>query len=51
MLQTLLQIPEAERQGIPHHLLDILPPEAEYSAGDFYEQARACTDDILQVHL
>ena len=24
-----------ERQGIPHHLMDFLPPEAPYSVEDF----------------
>jgi tRNA dimethylallyltransferase len=41
------QIPVADRAGIPHHLIDILPPEAEFSAGDFYEAARRATADVL----
>lgn len=43
------QIMPAERRGIPHHLIDILPPQEEFSAGDFYMRARAATADILQV--
>ncbi|EIE19274.1 isopentenyl transferase, partial [Coccomyxa subellipsoidea C-169] len=38
----------AERRGIPHHLLDILSPKEEFSAGDFYTLARTATADILQ---
>ncbi|CAL8468281.1 g7821 [Coccomyxa elongata] len=38
----------AERRGIPHHLLDILSPREEFSAGDFYARARTATADILQ---
>lgn len=43
------QILLAERRGIPHHLLDILSPKEEFSAGDFYTLARTATADILQV--
>lgn len=35
-----------ERQGIPHHLLDILAPNEPYSAAKFKEDASACIDDI-----
>ena len=45
----LSQILPAERGGIPHHLIDILSPHEEFSAGDFFERARAATADILQV--
>ncbi|CAK0779903.1 hypothetical protein CVIRNUC_004884 [Coccomyxa viridis] len=38
----------AERGGIPHHLIDILSPHEEFSAGDFFERARTATADILQ---
>ena len=30
---------EEERQGVPHHLLDILPPETPYSVADFMDAA------------
>jgi tRNA dimethylallyltransferase len=43
------QIMPEERRGIPHHLIDILLPHEEFSAGDFYMRARAATADILQV--
>lgn len=36
-----------ERQEVPHHLVDILHPSEEYSVGQFYEDARRITDEIL----
>ena len=30
---------EAERQGVPHHLLDFLPPEQPYSVAEFVDAA------------
>ncbi|DBA89023.1 TPA: hypothetical protein ACH3X2_000238 [Trebouxia sp. C0005] len=42
------KISVSERLGVPHHLLDILPADAEFSAGHFYEAARAAIQDILQ---
>ena len=41
-------MPVGERRGIPHHLIDVLEPHQEFSAGDFYDLARPITDDILQ---
>ena len=29
-----------EREGIPHHLIDIVEPEVDYSVADFYDDAR-----------
>jgi len=46
-----MQIPLAERRGIPHHLIDILDPKQDFSAGDFYELSRAAIHDILQVQV
>lgn len=37
---------EAEMQGVPHYLLDFLPPNAPFSAADYCERARACIADI-----
>lgn len=31
---------EAERQGVVHHLVDILPPDATFNVTDFVERAR-----------
>lgn len=44
-----MQLPEEERQGIPHHLIDIITPDEDFSAGSFYHLARQATADILQV--
>ena len=35
-----------ERQGIPHHLLDFLPPEQPYSVADFVSAASALVQQI-----
>ncbi|KAL8129795.1 hypothetical protein V2J09_018950 [Rumex salicifolius] len=37
----------SERKEVPHHLLDILHPSEEYSVGQFYDDARQATRDIL----
>ncbi|PRW59253.1 tRNA dimethylallyltransferase 9 [Chlorella sorokiniana] len=37
-----------EQRGIPHHLIDVLDPEAEFSAGDFFTLARSAAEDILR---
>lgn len=34
---------------MPHHLIDVLDPAADFSAGDFYVLARAAAEDILRV--
>ena len=36
-----------EREGIPHHLIDIVEPETDYSVGNFYDDAKAAIEDIL----
>jgi tRNA dimethylallyltransferase len=41
------KITKSEMQGVPHHLLDILDPEEDFSAGDFYTKAREAAADIL----
>ncbi len=38
----------AERQGIPHHLIDILDPAQAYSTGQFRKSALALMSDIKQ---
>lgn len=35
-----------ERQGIPHHLIDIRDPKEPYSAGEFVQDASALIQDI-----
>jgi tRNA dimethylallyltransferase len=37
-----------ERQGIPHHLIDILDPKESYSTGQFLSQALSLMADISQ---
>jgi tRNA dimethylallyltransferase len=44
-----VQLPVEQREGIPHHLIDILDPEAEFSAGDFHSLGRRAAEDILSV--
>ncbi|MBI2815438.1 MAG: tRNA (adenosine(37)-N6)-dimethylallyltransferase MiaA [Acidobacteria bacterium] len=38
--------PEAERQGIPHHLIDVLGPEEKFAAGEY---ARVAKDIISAI--
>ena len=38
--------PEAERRGIPHHLLDVLDPADGYSAGEYARVARSAIAEI-----
>jgi|MucameStandDraft_1065616.scaffolds.fasta_scaffold32248_2 tRNA dimethylallyltransferase len=37
-----------ERQGIPHHMLDICPPEEHFSVARYVELADCCAQDILR---
>jgi tRNA dimethylallyltransferase len=39
--------PEAARQGVPHHLLDIWPVTRTASVADYQQLARAAIDDII----
>lgn len=36
-----------ERRGIPHYMMDIIPPEALYSAGDYQKDAREFIENII----
>lgn len=38
--------PFVERRGIPHHLLDVVAPDAVFTAGDYAERARVVVDEI-----
>jgi hypothetical protein len=40
------KLPEAQRQGVAHHLLDVVPPAAEYSVGDWADAATQALEDI-----
>ncbi len=36
-----------EREGIPHHLIDIVEPEVNYTAGDYASDGKKAIEDIL----
>ena len=38
----------AEREGIPHYMLDVAEPWEDYSVARYVEQAEACCRDILR---
>jgi len=38
----------SEREGIPHHMIDIVDPEFEYSAGLYKKQAETKIEEIAQ---
>lgn len=42
------KITEAEMQGIPHHMIDILEPWEEFSAAVFKEKCRECLPGIYE---
>ena len=37
-----------ERQGIKHHLIDVVEPEVDYSVANFLDDARVAIDEISQ---
>lgn len=37
-----------EQDGVPHHLIDIVEPEIDYSVADFYDDAKSAIFDILK---
>lgn len=40
------KIPESERRGIPHHLIDVLEPSESYSAGEYARHSREIVREI-----
>jgi tRNA dimethylallyltransferase len=40
------KVPLAEQQGVPHHLIDIVEPTAEYTAADYARDAASAIADI-----
>lgn len=42
------KVTESEREGIPHHMIDIAEPDEPYSVARYVEEASACIDDILR---
>ena len=41
------KLPESERRGIPHHLIDVVDPAEEYTAARYAHEASALVRDIL----
>ena len=39
------KVKEAEKEGVPHHLIDILEPGTQYSVKDFQKEARTLIDN------
>eukprot|EP00250_Pteridium_aquilinum_P006907 c16736_g1_i1 orf=42-1370(+) len=39
--------PLKDRQGVPHHLIDIVRPEEDYCVGDYFEKSREATELVL----
>lgn len=39
-----------EQREVPHHLIDVVEPEHDFSVADFIEQARAAIAEIVQRH-
>ena len=37
-----------ERDGVPHHLIDIVEPEVDYSVADFYDDAKSKIYEIIE---
>lgn len=40
------KVTREEMQGVPHHLVDFLPPEQPFSVADFVQRAGQCIEDI-----
>ena len=40
------KVPPAERRGVPHHLIDFVPPERSYTAADWARDALVKIDEI-----
>jgi tRNA dimethylallyltransferase len=40
------KVPPAERRGVPHHLIDFVPPEVRYTAADWARDALSKIEEI-----
>ena len=40
------KVPIEERKGVPHHLIDFVPPSINYTAGEFAREAATKIDEI-----
>ena len=38
---------EAEKQGVPHHMLDVAEPEEDFSVARYVEMAADCVEEVL----
>ena len=41
---------EQEKEGIKHHLIDVIEPDKTFSVGDYKELAKPITDELLSRH-
>ncbi len=44
------KVTKAEMGEVPHYLIDILPPDQDFSAGEFDRQVRALLVDLFEKH-
>jgi tRNA dimethylallyltransferase len=42
------KLPQVERRGIPHHLIDIFDPDQIFTAGEYARLARRILDDVSE---
>ena len=40
------KVPESERRGVPHHMLDVWSVDHEVSVVEFRDRARSCVEDV-----
>ena len=40
------KLPPAQREGVVHHMLDVVPPSVEFSVGDWADCAARAAADI-----
>ena len=40
------KVPPSERRGVPHHLIDFVPPETHYTAADWARDALSKIDEV-----
>ena len=42
------KLPEAERQGVPHHLIDVVEPDQVFTAGEYLRLGRSVLNQIRE---
>ena len=42
------KVPATERQGVPHHLIDIVDPTELFTAGDYARRAEAAPNGMIR---